>query len=414
MRSSLFVAFVIAIACDRSADPAPAGKAATTEKAPAKAPSDPKADAKADAKADTAKTDPSKPAAPAKPAAPTITKEQRAKYHAHLEQGRKHSKASAWAEAIEELEAALALVPGDDRALGELSWAAFSSGDHAKAREAALAASRGTTRPNIKAAALYNLGRAEEASGRLAEAKAAYTESIALRPNKVVAGRLAALGKSAPEQSPLACATPQSEAEVCTCLMKSVADDEVPPECTLAATRNENIKLATFATSGVGEQNVVVVARQSTGWAVVAELAYVYNPGMMGIHEELTIGEATARTLGTHTVVEIDAHKSRSDTDLGIDEIESEESDLLVVCVLGDATTPTKCPLQLVTHHVYERDRLGMAEEGDGIDESLRTPGLPIREETRIAVEYTDDGTAKLRAAVGKVDADALGDRKLW
>lgn len=405
MRPCLFAAIALALACDRPADPAPVAKSPTKAETP-------EAKTKAEAKAEPA---PAKPTTPTRPAAPTITREQRAEYHAHLDKGRTLSKAGSWAEAMEEFDAALDVIPGDDRALGELSWAAFSSGDHAKAREAAQAASLAATTPKVRAAALYNLGRAEEASGRLAEAKAAYTESIALRPNKTVSERLAALGRSAPTLPSLACDTPQIEPEVCPCLMKSVAEEDVPPECALEPTTNGDIKLATFATSGVGEQSVVVVARQPTGWAVVAELANVYNPGMAGISEELSIGEVKSRSLGTRTIVEISASKSRSDTDLGIDEIESEESEYLVVCVMGDGkTTTTTCPLQLVTDHVYERERMGMAGDDEEIDKSLQTPGLPIREVTRIEVEYIDEGVAKLRATEGKVDADDLGDRKLW
>jgi hypothetical protein len=397
MRPCLSVAIVLAIACDRPADPAPVATAPTKVQTP-------------DAKTPP---EPSTPTTPTKPTAPTVTKEMRAEYHAHLEKGRKLSKAGDWAEAIEELEAALDVFPGDDRAMGELSWAAFSSGDHAKAREMAHAAALAATSPKVKAAALYNLGRAEEASGRIAEARTAYTESIALRPNKTVAQRLAALDQSA-SVAEHPCATPQSEPLVCECLMKSVTEPDVEPDCTLEPTGNSDFKIATYATSDVGERNVMVVARQPTGWAVVAELASVYNPGMMGISEELTLGEVESTTLGTHTIVEIGAHKSRSDTDLGIDEIETEETEMLVVCVVGDATIPTKCPLELVIHHVYQRERLGMADEGEEIDKSMQTPGLPIQEETRISVEYTEHGTAKLRAEMGKVAADDLGDRKLW
>lgn len=57
---------------------------------------------------------------------------------------------------------------------------------------------------------------------------------------------------------------------------------------------------------------------------------------------------------------------------------------------------------------------VGMAGEDEEIDKDMQTPGLPIREETRITVEYTDDSIAKLRSDMGKVDADQLGDRKLW
>ncbi len=267
----------------------------------------------------------------------------------------------------------------------------------------------------MKAAALYNLGRAQEASGRSSEARDAYAESLRLRPSKAVAARLADLGKSAPAPADApVCSTPMDRALVCDCLMKSVPEDDAPRECTLAPTSLPNFEIATYATSGVGEQNVVVVARDTAGWAVVAELASVYNPGMMGIHEDLGAVTIDERPLGGHTVVEVTASKTRVDRDMGIDEIETEETDHLVVCVVGDATTPTRCPLDVVTRHLYERDRMGLAEDGEGLDAGLTTPGLPIRAEQRISVELGEDGVAKLRVDAGKVDADQLGDRPLW
>lgn len=48
------------------------------------------------------------------------------------------------------------------------------------------------------------------------------------------------------------------------------------------------------------------------------------------------------------------------------------------------------------------------------IDEEMQTPGLPIRDATKIAMTIGPDGVAKLRAEAGRVDPDRLGDRKLW
>jgi len=44
----------------------------------------------------------------------------------------------------------------------------------------------------------------------------------------------------------------------------------------------------------------------------------------------------------------------------------------------------------------------------------MQTPGLPIRDATKIAVTIGPDGVAKLRAEAGRVDPDRLGDRNLW
>lgn len=409
MRSRLGLAFFLLLACDASppASPAPAADAKTVAKA------EPAASAAKRDDATIAKA--AKPAVPSKPA--PLSKQARADYHKHLEEGRRLAKAEEWAKAIVELEAALAVIPGDDRAMGELSWAAFSSGDHAKARTSAKAAVLAATNPKVKGAALYNLGRAEEALGELSAAKAAYEQSIALRPNEVVQKRLAELGKRVPEVvDPLPCTTPIDSAKVCECLLAAQPPEEVdgvPPECELKPTGVEWFSVARYAMSGYGEENVMLVARGPEGWSVVAQLDYVYNPGAFGIYEEWELASAKERTIGGHTIVELTSHKSRSDSDMGVDEMETEVTDTLVVCVRGDTTTAPRCPLRVMTSYEYQRDVMGLAEDGDVVKE-LQTPGLPISRSTKIAVTIGEDGIAKLRAEAGSVDPEQLGDRKVW
>jgi tetratricopeptide (TPR) repeat protein len=354
---------------------------------------------------------------PAKPSPTPLATAARAEYAKHLEEGRKLAKAEEWAKAIAELEAALAVIPGDDRALGELSWAAFSSGDHAKARTSAKAAVLAATNPKIKGAALYNLGRAEEALGELTAAKTAYEQSVALRPNEVVQKRLAELGKRVPEVvDPLPCTKPIESAKVCECLLATQPPEDVdgmPPECALKPTGVEWFSFARYSMSGYGEENVMLVARGPEGWSVVAQLDYVYNPGAFGIWEEWELAGAKERTIGGHTIVELTSPKSRSDSDMGVDEMETEATDTLVVCVRGDTTTAPRCPLRVMTSYDYQRDVMGLAEDGDVVKE-LQTPGLPISRSTKIAVTIGEDGIAKLRAEAGSVDPEQLGDRKLW
>lgn len=372
----------------------------------------------------TKPTDAEKPTAPdaaAKPkGAPTpLTKEARARYHEHLEQGRKLAKAQEWAKAIVELEAALAVIPGDDRALGELSWAAFSSGDHAKARSSAKAAVLAASDPKIKGAALYNLGRAEEALGELAAARSAYEQSIAARPNEVVRKRLAELATAVPAVAdPLPCTKPSDATKVCDCLRATLPPDAFAPEnqptaCELTATGVDGFSFARFSLSPIGEENVVLVARGPEGWSVVAQLDYVYNPGAFGIYEEWELAGAKERTIGTHSVVEFTSHKTRSDSDMGVDEAESETTDRLVVCDRGVGNVLPRCPLGIVASYAYERDRMGLADDGD-VAKDMQTPGLPIRKATKIAVTIGEDGIAKLRAETGSVAPEQLGDRKLW
>ncbi len=81
--------------------------------------------------------------------------------------------------------------------LAELGYARFLMGDLPGAKrdaEAALAAAAPTDAA-VRGMILYNLGRVAEAQSDAAEARRQYEASLALRPNKVVAKRLAALPK---------------------------------------------------------------------------------------------------------------------------------------------------------------------------------------------------------------------------
>ncbi len=401
LAAPVLVAVVVAAACGSKKEPA-GGSAA------------PPVAALADAAAAAATPDAAAPPR-AKPA--PITKAVRAEYKQRLSAGRKAAKATRWSDATTEFEAALVAIPGDDRALGELSWAAFSAGDHDRARKAGRASVLAATDPKIKAASLYNLGRVEEAGSKIAEAAVLYRQSLALRPNKIVEDRLAKLGKDgAAVAAALPCTTPATEAALCACLDASVERDEPDAAaCTLAPAGAPDFQIATFVATTASEQEMVLVARQAAGWAVVAHLGYVYNPGMMGISEEWSLTETKEETLGGKQVVRFAASKSRSDTDMGVDEFETENHESLVVCVRGAADVATTCPLDVLTSYTYLRDRLGVAEDEDMKDVAdLLTKGLPIRTELAVSVELGADGIAKVRAVRGNPESSTLGDKKLW
>jgi hypothetical protein len=348
-----------------------------------------------------------------------LSRETRAAYKQHLSAGRKAAKAAKWPEAIAALEAALVAIPGDDRALGELSWAAFSAGDFARARTSGKASVLGSTDPKIKAASLYNLGRVEEADGKRPAAALLYKQSLALRDNKIVKDRLDALGNDAPlADEPLPCATPMPEAELCACLNAATAanlDDPDDAACELAAAGVDGFKVATYTVSSVREQQHALVAKQPGGWSVVASLAYFYNPGMMGISEEWSLGAPKEETIGGHQVVRFPSKKSRSDSDLGIDEVETEDTESLVVCVRGSGATPTTCPIDVIVSYTYVRDRLGISGDEEMTDVAdLRTKGLPVRSGSTVSVELGADGVARIRAVTGRADPSQLGDKQLW
>lgn len=408
MPSRLGPAFVLLLACDPT--PAPEVRSDVAKSEPARSVAHEPAPAPADTRA--VRTS-------ARPTPTPITRDARVAYGKHLAEGRRLAKAQQWAKAIVELEAALAVIPGDDRALAELSWAAFSSGDHAKARTTARAAVLAASNPKLEGAALYNLGRAEEALGDLTAAKAAYEQSVAQRPNEVVQKRLDELATRVPTPTEaLACTTPIDASEVCACLLaaRPAADPPefaAPPQCELQPTTVEGFSVARYTMSGLGEENVVLVAQGPKGWSAVEQLDYVYNPGAFGIYEEWELASATERTIAGHAVVEFTSHRSRSDSDMGVDEAESEVTDTQIVCVRGDATTAPRCPLRVMTSYTYERDRMGLAGEGE-IASDMQTPGLPIRRETKIAVTIGEDGVARLRAEAGAANPEQLGDRRLW
>ena len=412
-RCLAFVLPLALVACGKKASEPAAGSATGTGtgSAAVAAPT-PAADAGAAA---AARAPADKPAAP-KPA--KLSRETRAEYKKRLQAGRKLAQAAKWPEALAELEAALAAIPGDDRALAELSYAYMASGDHGKARQAGRQAVLAATDPKIKAAALYNLGRVEETDAP-DKAAALYKESLALRPNKTVEKRLADLATrvTLTPEAP-ACATPMPEAQVCDCLRKSVADMFEPGAeiaCAIEPTGVDGFATARYAVGTIGEENVDVIARTGAGWAVVGHLAYVYNPGAFGISEEWGLDKVSEEKLGDRTVVRFESTKSRQDSDLGIDEIESESTQNLVVCVRDPKGGLPTCPLDVDVAYTYERDRLGMAEEGDLKEMAeYQTKGLPIKAETRLAVTLGADGVAKVRAERGRADGAAVGDKKLW
>ncbi|MEZ4403780.1 MAG: hypothetical protein R3B06_27395 [Kofleriaceae bacterium] len=393
------------VACSKKSSPATGGEVGSAKPAPA----EPGGGAAA---VPTPTPTPTPGAPKAKPA--PLTKAARAEYRKRLQAGRTLAKAAKWPEAIAELEAALVAIPGDDRALSELSFAAMSAGEADKARKAGHQAVLAATEPKIKAAALYNLGRVEEAKAP-AKAAALYKESLALRPNATVEKRLADLAtRGGATTVPPPCATPMPEAKLCGCLHATVADMFEPGDdarCTIAATSVDGWKTVTYGMSSIGEDGVVVVAKVGADWAVVATLAHIYNPGAFGISEDWTLDQVTEATVGGRGLVKFESTKLRTDSDMGVDEVEEETTKQLLVCVRDPKGGAPACPLDVATDYSYVRDRLGLAEDGD-IDDP--TPGLPIKRQTTLAVTLTDAGVAQVRATRGRPDGATLGDVKLW
>ena len=125
-----------------------------------------------------------------------IAAEDRAKLLAavpHIREGQRLGRAGSYAAALAAFERALAEAPDDPGALCEAGWQAFRLERLDRARELLERGARLSRIPSRRAACLYNLGRVHEGRGEVAKARARYAESLRLRPNDVVAERLAGL-----------------------------------------------------------------------------------------------------------------------------------------------------------------------------------------------------------------------------
>ncbi len=114
-------------------------------------------------------------------------------YQTHLAAGRHVEVDHKWTEALTEYELALEAKPGDATALGEIGAAAFYAGKPARARQASeLAIEAAGTDKRLRAAALYNLGRAIEKASPNAAASL-YAASNAESPRARVKARIATI-----------------------------------------------------------------------------------------------------------------------------------------------------------------------------------------------------------------------------
>jgi len=366
---------------------------------------------------------------------PAPTKEARRSYRKQLAAGRKLATAQKWGEAVVAFEAALAAIPLDGRALSELAWAAFNAGDYAKARKAGIASVLAVTQPKAKASALYNLGRVEEATTHREQAAKLYQQSLALRPSKTVADRLAGLGKDAAGDKDAAeserfCTEARPAEQVCACIdaFASYWDQDADPSersCELGPEHEpgvaaiDGLRLA-HAKMSHGSESHLLLARAPGGWSVVATLEDVYDPGLFGISEDWKLVSMSEEQLGDRRIVKIVTEHHRQDSDLGIDEVEAEDATNLTICVLGNAPekTLTSCPLRVPLASSYGRERLGLDDdELDAETRKLQTPGLPIHHETALRVDLAPDGGATVvlvKGALAGGDKRLLGPHRLW
>lgn len=425
-RASLSSALVLALAaCSRDESVLPKRSGPTAAPAPPRTAST------------AASTAAPPPRAPAKPTAPAVTPDARKAYAVHLAAGRKLAADKRWGEATAELDKALAEVPHDPRALLDLGWAAFQAGDVKKAERASREAVRRAPDAATRAKAHYNLGRVAEAEGKRDLAARCYGESLRLRPNETVQRQLDALTKPAPAASappatsaapvalPCTGATPMDELTACLGKATRVDDDDDPAELRPPAlvpieaapdglTKRVSIVQAQASRT---EEVLLLVASSLRGWSTVAELTRTFNPGAFGISEEASFPRIEIREHKGAKVLWLEVQKRRADSDLGVDEIESDDTRDVVLCLLADERRrETSCPLRLPLATTYKRERMSAAELDDET-KRLATPGLPIAREATFSVTIGDDGVVTTRLVKGVADERTrplLGARRLF
>jgi tetratricopeptide (TPR) repeat protein len=354
-------------------------------------------------------------AAPAAAAPLPPDKEARRAYRQHLAAGRQHGAASEWGEAVVDFDAALAALPHDARALSELAWAAFNSGDFDKARRAGRESVAATREPRLKATALYNLGRVEEATRRKEQAARLYRESLALRPSATVSARLAGLGKEAEDADAadtLPCTAPRAEGELCACLGAYVdawsRGDSVLGKCELLPAPGLPDWRVVRAHLEQDTETILLAARGRSGWSIVTRIVDVYNPGSFGIQEAWELVSMQERALGDHAIVEVVSEHRRDDNDVGAEVLEQEQTTLYTVCVIG---APTTCPLQTPIKQTYARASLDFADD----DHIPAEP--PSRRAAELRVDLQPDGSANVFLVKGQSDDSfrvVLGPHRLW
>lgn len=247
-------------------------------------------------------------------------------YGAALAAGRAAGKAKRWAQAVAAFEHALAARAQDPAALDELGVALLQAGNAARALEVGVKAVAAAAAPNAKAAAHYNAGRAAEALGDLAAARAHYEQSLALRPHDGIRDRLAKLAPADPRplERATAIATCQGLASVeavCACLAKAPGAEACEP----SAHRGErghvvHVRNAPDEDGHGGAGALVLVARRGATWSALHELET--TPSVDGEEtpraaHHASVAAYAERPLGDRTLLWIETTNVYTDTGAG-------------------------------------------------------------------------------------------------
>lgn len=335
-----------------------------------------------------------------------LTKEQLAEFKKRMKAGWAKQKDSKWSEAIPEFEAALVASPSDQRALTELGWSALQSGDFPKAKKATEQAIKVAVDKKVKAAALYNLGLAQDKSGDKDGALKSFLASLALRPNAIVEKAVGKLGAS-PDKPVEFCAAGK---KLCECVLADAFDEVQLEQSKCEELTDKN------APAGFKTVKVTSDAFLSSEWTYMFDASGKEMLGVIGGIDDrgrhttrIELVKSETRTVGKHQVLWLET-KDISESVYGsmdTDAMETNtiETTLVTLCVLDGKPT---CPLRGVP--------IKRSEESGSIDADGKD-GKHTSVETTLDLSIADDGTATVKLVKGASDEQIgklVGPHKLW
>ena len=293
----------------------------------------------------------------------------RAKMVVTLNEGRKLVKAGDLDAGIVKYRELLVIDPHYGPALGELGWAEFKAGRYDSAEEHTLKALGRAPDDKRRGMLHYNLGRIAEAQDQTEAAIEAYALSLTLRPNEVVAGRLAALShvesaEGVAAEHPAVEAYEAAHAEgakpvpvllqversglanieaVCAALLPDNVDDD--ESCELLATPSSDATWGVLALDSYGiERYWRPVVKTDAGWSVFEVALYGQHGSEIDQDVDHVASHVVTNEAGSYLFIEYSDHTYERDWSWGeleedeeIPDSASEDSKGVIICKRGPA-----------------------------------------------------------------------------
>jgi hypothetical protein len=352
-------------------------------------------------------------AAPTRP--PALTADQRAAYRALAKQGHALAHAHKWKEAEAAYQQAVAIDPGNARGYSDLGFVALGAHDYDLASKASKRSVVLAVDLDLKAASLYNAGRAAEETGHPEVARLIYIDSLRYRPNSVVKARLEKLGGAPPE--PVERTSFDSTHHMCAYLTdgQRATDEwnealEPQPFCERAdqATGPLQVWGAGMRDAQETQSDYYAVLVAPGQFDIVADLGYV---GVPAWHQgDFAVDAIESSTVGGHHVYRIRA-RNEDQTQDGVEQTTDKTS---WFCV--EATAGITCPVEITTSSVYDADVNTDFHDPDAVADFIRDHGQkpPIHHGYEVRATVRPDGKITVERVSGDPDKDLLKTLTLW